>query len=58
LWPITEETFNRARAVHWSLDRLWPAHGNAHLEVQSAYYALRNWVREHPDKTEVKVDGD
>lgn len=54
LWPITEETFNRARAVHWSIDRLWPSAGNAMLEVQSAYYALRNWALDHPDQNEAE----
>lgn len=52
LWPISKDTLDRARAVHWSIERLWPASGEATLEVQSAFYDLRNWVREHPDQSE------
>jgi hypothetical protein len=50
MWPITKDTFDRARAVSWSIDRLWPASGEATLEVQSAYFDLRNWTTYHPDQ--------
>lgn len=50
MWPITKETFDRARALSWSLDRLWPRFGDSMLEIQSAFFDLRNWSIEHPDQ--------
>lgn len=49
MWPITKDTFDSARSVHWDLDRLWPVSGEATFEIQSAYYDLRNWVDDHPE---------
>ena len=50
MWPITAETFDTARSVHWSIDRMLTADGPALLEVQSAFFDLRNWSMDHPDQ--------